>query len=74
MNHDRPLHQASQRTGLFNNFLRLRRAPWENLSTILIALGVVMLMQPLSLTLYTYSFVTTLVGTVLFVISSKFPE
>jgi hypothetical protein len=33
-----------------------------------------MLMQPLSLTLYSYSFVTTLAGTALFTIVSKFPE
>ena len=57
-----------------NRFLRLRRAPWENLATIVIALGVLMLLQPLSLTLYTYSFATMLAGTLMFVIVSKFPE
>jgi hypothetical protein len=46
----------------------------ETLATILIAAGVVMLMQPFSLTLYSWSFVVTLAGTVLFVIGSKFPE
>ena len=40
----------------------------------LIAAGVLMLMQPFSLTLYGYSFVTTLVGTVMFTVVSKFPE
>jgi len=40
----------------------------------IISLGVVMLMQPISLTLYSYSFVTLLVGTGLFTIVSKFPE
>ena len=40
----------------------------------LIGLGVVMLMQPLSLNLYSYSFATTLAGTLMFVIVSKFPE
>jgi hypothetical protein len=45
----------------------------ENLATALIALGVIMLMQPFSITLYTYSFIVTLVGTLLFVIGSKFP-
>jgi len=59
---------------LFNRFLRLRRAPWENLATIVIALGVLMLLQPLSLMLYTYSFATMLAGTLMFVIVSKFPE
>ena len=34
------------------------RHPWENLATVLIAAGVVMLVQPVSLVLYTYSFVT----------------
>jgi hypothetical protein len=52
----------------------LKRGPWELAAVIIIALGVVMLMQPLSLTLYSYSFVTTLVGTGLFIIVSKFPE
>jgi hypothetical protein len=51
-----------------------RRGPWLNLATGLIALGVFMLMQPFSLTLYSYSFVTILTGTVLFTIVGKFPE
>jgi uncharacterized membrane protein YjjP (DUF1212 family) len=59
---------------LLNRFLKLRRGPWENLATVVIALGVLMLLQPLSLTLYTYSFATMLVGTLMFVIVSKFPE
>lgn len=46
----------------------------ETLATALIVLGVIMLMQPFSLTLYGYSFITTLAGTVLFVVGSKFPE
>jgi hypothetical protein len=57
-----------------NGLLRLRRAPWEMLATILIALGVVMLMQPFALVLFTYSFIVTLVGTVMFIIVSHFPE
>ncbi len=52
----------------------LRRGPCEMASIAVIALGVVMLMQPLSLTLYSYSFVTTLAGTLLFTVVSKFPE
>ena len=51
-----------------------RRGPWENLATILIGAGVIALMQPFSLTLYTYSFATILGGTLLFVIVSHFPE
>lgn len=54
--------------------LRLRRGPWELLASVLIALGVVMLMQPLSITLYSWSFLTTLAGTVMFIIVSHFPE
>jgi uncharacterized membrane protein YjjP (DUF1212 family) len=52
----------------------LRRGPWEMLASILIALGVVMLMQSFALALYTYSFIVTLVGTVMFIIVSHFPE
>lgn len=46
----------------------------ENIATGLIACGVVMLMQPFSLTLYSWSFAVTLAGTALFIIGSKFPE
>jgi uncharacterized membrane protein YjjP (DUF1212 family) len=60
--------------GLLDKFIHLRRGPWENLATVVIAAGVFMLLQPLSMTLYTYSFATALVGTVLFVVVSKFPE
>jgi hypothetical protein len=52
----------------------LRRGPTENLATALIAAGVFMLLQPFALWLYTWSFVTTLAGTALFVVVSKFPE
>ena len=52
----------------------LRRGVLENLATLVIAAGVVMLLQPVSMTLYSYSFVTTLAGVVLFTIVSKLPE
>jgi hypothetical protein len=52
----------------------LRRAPAEAVAMTLIGLGVVMLMQPLSLDLYGYSFVTILAGTLGFVVVSHFPE
>ena len=58
----------------FNGLMRLRRGPWEMLATILIALGVVMLMQPFALWAFTWSFVVTLTGTVMFIITSHFPE
>jgi len=54
--------------------LRFRRGPWEMLATILIALGVIMLMQPFAIGFYTYSFLITLIGTVMFIIVSHFPE
>lgn len=57
-----------------SGLLRGRRGPWEMVATVLIALGVVMLMQPIALWAYTWSFVVTLVGTVMFVIVSHFPE
>jgi len=41
---------------------------------ILIGLGVVMLMQPFSVQLYSHSFITILVGTLGFVIVSHFPD
>ena len=54
--------------------LWLRRGPCEVMAMALIGLGVVMLMQPLSLNLYGYSFVTILAGTLGFVIVSHFPD
>ena len=52
----------------------LRRGPLEAIATTIIAMGVVMLMQPFSLTLYSWSFATTLFGTVMFIIVSKVRE
>jgi hypothetical protein len=52
----------------------LRRGVLENLATLVIAAGVLMLLQPVSMTLYSYSFVTILAGVALFTIVSKFPE
>ena len=51
-----------------------RRAPWENTATGLIALGIVMLMQPFSMWAFGWSFAVILTGTVAFVIVSHFPE
>jgi len=61
-------------SSFFSGLLRLRRGPWEMLATILIGLGVFMLMQPFVLWAYTYSFIVTLVGTVMFIIVSHFKE
>jgi hypothetical protein len=52
----------------------LRRGPMENIATGLIGLGFVMLFQPFALVFYTWSLVTLLAGTVMFIIVSKFPE
>jgi hypothetical protein len=51
-----------------------RRGPWENAATLIIALGVIMLMQPFSMALYGWSFATILVGTVMFIIVSHFVD
>jgi len=51
-----------------------RRAPWENAATAIIGAGIVMLCQPFWLVLYSYSFTTILLGTVLFVVVTKFPK
>jgi hypothetical protein len=51
-----------------------RRAPWEAGAMALIAGGIVMLVQPWSIDLYGYSFVTILAGTLGFVAVSHFPE
>ena len=54
--------------------LGFRRGAWEMLASILSALGVIMLMQPFAIWLFTYSFIVTLVGTVMFIVVSHFPE
>ncbi len=61
-------------TTFLQGLARFRRGPWENLATVLIALGVVMLMQPFFLWAYTWSFIVTLIGTVMFIITSHFPQ
>jgi len=60
--------------GFFTGLARFRRGPWEMVATILIALGVLMLMQPFAIGLFTYSFIVTLIGTVMFIVVSHFPE
>jgi hypothetical protein len=52
----------------------LRRGPLEVVATTIIAAGVVMLMQPFFLTLYSFSFAVTLFGTLMFTIVSKVRE
>jgi len=63
--------QTKSGGGLKRLFLR---GPWENAATAGIALGVFMLMQPYSMTLYRYSFLVILIATLGFVVVSHFPE
>ena len=51
-----------------------RRVYWENLSTVLILIGVFMLLQPFAMWMFTYPFIVILVGTVGFIITSHFPD
>jgi len=53
---------------------RLRRGPMEFVASCVIGTGVLMLLQPFALPIYTYSFVTTLAGTAMFIVVSKFPD
>jgi hypothetical protein len=52
----------------------LRRGPMEIVACIIIAAGIAMMLQPLAMILFTWSFVTTLFGTVMFMAVSKFPD
>jgi len=61
-------------TRFLSGLARFRRGPWEMVASILIGLGVVMLMQPFALVAFTYSFIVTLAGTVMFIVVSHFPE
>jgi len=61
-------------SAFLQGLLGLRRGPWEMVASITIAIGVFMLMQPFVLVIYTYSFVVTLTGTVMFVIVSHFRD
>lgn len=50
------------------------RGPWEWAATIIIAIGIVMLMQPFAIALFSWSFAVILTGLILFLIVSHFPE
>ena len=62
---------AAKRNGWARWF---RRGPWEMGATAVIGCGIVMLTQPFSVDLYSYSFVTILAGTLGFVVVSHFPS
>ena len=59
---------------IFQELMHCRRGAWEFVASLVIAIGVVMLMQPFLLWAYTWSFLVTLIGTVLFIIVSHFPK
>jgi hypothetical protein len=52
----------------------LRRGPMEMLACIVIGVGIFMMLQPFFLVLFTWSFLTTLFGTLMFTVVSKFPQ
>ena len=52
----------------------LRKASWERSSEVLIGLGLVMLMQPWSITVYSYGFTVLLAGVVGYTIAGKLPQ
>lgn len=58
----------------FAGLAGFRRGAWEALATVIIAIGVFMLMQPFVMWAFTWSFITTLVGTVMFIVVSHFRE
>ena len=61
-------------TRFFKGLFSFKRGPWEVIATILIASGVFMLMQPFVMWAFTYSFIVTLIGTIMFIIVSHFAE
>jgi hypothetical protein len=65
---------GSRDTGRNGTRRIFRRAPWESASTVVIVAGILMLVQPFALGLYTYSFLVILAGSLAFVITSHFPE
>ena len=50
------------------------RRPLERISMGLMALGAVMMFQPLALVIYSYSFIVILIGTILFTVAIHLPE
>lgn len=52
----------------------LRRTPAERVSIALIGAGLVMLMQPFSMALFSHSFIVLLAGVVGYSIAGKLPQ
>lgn len=59
-----------------SGFMRrcFRRAPWEIATTVLIGLGLLMLMQPFALDIFSYGFDVLLAGVVGYSIAGKLPK
>ena len=51
-----------------------RRGRMEMLACVVITTGLAMMLQPFAMALYTWSFATTLFGTAMFMVVSKFPD
>ena len=51
-----------------------KRKPWEQGTTVLIGLGLVMLMQPWSLDVYSYAFPVLLAGVLGYSVAGKLPQ
>jgi hypothetical protein len=68
------LHAAPRKPRHWTWSRLLQRSVLENLATLVIVAGVLMLLQPFSLALYGHSFAVTLLGVVMFTIVTKFPE
>jgi len=72
---DRPAAGARAGLGAARRWPKwLRRGPMEIAACAVITLGLLMMLQPLAMILFTWSFITTLFGTVMFMVVSKFPE
>jgi hypothetical protein len=52
----------------------LRRTPWERGTAALIGAGLVMLMQPWSIEVYSYAFTVLLAGVIGYSIAGKLPQ
>ena len=51
-----------------------RKRRLERNAMLLMALGAIMMFQPFLITLFTYSFITFLAGTIMFVVVSHFAD
>lgn len=69
-----PPAASNDNKGLTGRPRWLRRHFLEMAACVVIGLGLFMLLQPFALVLYTWSFLTMLTGTVMFMVVSKFPE